>query len=102
MKVRKLSRALLAPALAASLALAPQALAARASAGKAATGTPPPAKFPASATVEECMTSAQQTERSVTFAGEMTAQRGATKMEMRVDVLERLPKDLVFHSVFAP
>ncbi len=98
MKALKPNRAVAAAALVASLALSSHALAAQ---GSGST-PPPPAKLPASATLEGCVTSSQQSERSVTFAGEMIAQKGAPKLEMRVDVLERLPKDLVFHSVYAP
>jgi hypothetical protein len=43
-----------------------------------------------------------QTERSATFSGEMTAIPGSTHMEMRIDVLERLPEEVLFHSVSAP
>ncbi|HEY0516271.1 MAG TPA: hypothetical protein VGD00_04055 [Solirubrobacteraceae bacterium] len=97
--LRHIPLLLAALAVAAWLGLAPHALAASAPAGAT---NPPPAKLPASVTLEGCVTSSQQAERSVTFAGEMSAVKGAVKMEMRVDVLERLPKDLVFHSVYAP
>ena len=48
------------------------------------------------------MTSGEQAERSATFAGEMTAIPGTAKMEMRIDVLERMPDEAVFHTVSAP
>jgi len=109
MKATKLNRAKLARA---SLGAAPGALALLASAawmalapsalGASLPRDAAPPRLPASATLEGCVTSAEQTERSVTFAGEMTAVKGAPKMQMRVDVLERMPGDLVFHSVFAP
>jgi hypothetical protein len=54
------------------------------------------------ATLQQCVTSATQAERSATFAGEMSAIPGATKMEMRVDVLERTPGDLAYRAVIAP
>jgi hypothetical protein len=93
---------------AASLALAllclgSQALAA--GAGKrtagASTGTTP-AKPPVSATLEGCVTAAEQAERSATFAGEMSMIPGSAKMEMRIDVLERTPSEPTFHVVAAP
>jgi hypothetical protein len=94
--------ALAAVALACSMALAP--LASGAGGGGSATstsgtGTPKP---PASATLEGCVTAAEQAERSATFAGEMSAVPGSAKMEMRIDVLERLPTETEFHVVTAP
>jgi hypothetical protein len=81
------------------LALAPSAL----SAPTATPATsPPPVRSAATATLAQCVTSSEQTERSATFMGEMTAVPGAAKMEMRIDVLERMPKELVFHIVNAP
>jgi hypothetical protein len=56
----------------------------------------------ASATLQQCLTSATQAERSATFEGEMNAIPGATRMEMRIDVLERMPGDLAYHTVSAP
>jgi hypothetical protein len=55
-----------------------------------------------SATLEQCVTAVSQPERSATFAGEMTAIAGSTHMEMRIDVLERLPGEALFHTVSAP
>jgi hypothetical protein len=56
----------------------------------------------ASASLEQCVTVGEQAERSATFSGEMTALAGATRMEMRVDVQERLPGETGFHIVTAP
>ncbi len=81
------------------LALAPSALRADAT---APTQTPPSTKPPMSATLEECLTSSSQAERSATFAGEMASIPGAAKLEMRIEVLERLPRELIFHTVSAP
>ena len=55
-----------------------------------------------SATLEQCLTSTEQAERSATFAGEMTSIPGSSKMEMRIDVLERTPRETAFHMVSAP
>jgi hypothetical protein len=91
-------------ALAPASVLAVLALAALApfAAADATTAATPQPKSPASATLEGCVTSAEQAERSATFAGEMTAIAGSAKMEMRIDVLERLPGELEFHLVTAP
>lgn len=84
-----------------SLALAPATRAADAPAlATQSTATPP--KLPGSATLEQCTTSTEQAERSATFAGEMTAIPGTAKMEMRIDVLERLPHEAEYHAVVAP
>jgi hypothetical protein len=56
----------------------------------------------ASATLEQCVTAIAQPERSATFAGEMTAIPGSARLEMRIDVLERLPEEALFHAVSAP
>ena len=56
----------------------------------------------ATATLEECLSSGPQSERSATFAGEMSAITGSAKMEMRIEVLERLPEEALFHAVIAP
>jgi hypothetical protein len=90
----------LAIALAVTLAwlvMAPRALSASTGAGTS-TG----AKPGVSATLESCVTSPEPEERAATFAGEMATIPGAAKMEMRIDVLERMPRELVFHSVVAP
>lgn len=60
---------------------------------------PPPVASGVSATLEQCVTSVVQAERSATFTGEMTAIPGAAKMSMRIDVEERGPEDLEFHAV---
>ena len=77
------------------LVLAPRALSASAS------GSSTEKKPPASATLEQCVTSPEAAERSATFAGEMNAIPGSAKMEMRIDVLERQPRESTFHTVTA-
>jgi hypothetical protein len=59
-------------------------------------------KLTVSATLEQCLTSEEQDERSATFAGEMTAIAGTAKMEMRIDVLERTPEEGLYRTVSAP
>jgi hypothetical protein len=56
----------------------------------------------ASALLEQCVTAGEQGERSATFSGEMTAMPGATRMEMRIDLQERLSGETGFHLVTAP
>jgi hypothetical protein len=61
------------------------------------TGTPTVA-----ATVEQCVTTGEQVDRSATFSGEMTAVAGAARMAMRIEVQERMPGEELFHTVSAP
>jgi hypothetical protein len=104
----RLVAALAATTAAGWIALAPHALGANAATGTTNTPntptgtTPPPAKPPVSATLEGCTTSEEQSERTATFAGEMSMIPGAAKMEMRIDVLERAPSEESFHVVAAP
>jgi hypothetical protein len=56
----------------------------------------------ASALLEQCVTLGEQVERSATFSGEMTATAGVMRMEMRIDVKERMPGEAAFHAVLAP
>jgi hypothetical protein len=55
-----------------------------------------------SATLEQCVPALTDSERSATFAGEMTTIAGAGRMEIRIDVQERLPGEVDFHNVNAP
>jgi hypothetical protein len=55
-----------------------------------------------SATLEQCVTSVAQVERSATFAGEMTALAGTVRMAMRIEVQERVPGEALYHTVSAP
>jgi hypothetical protein len=63
--------------------------------------TPAPTSA-ASASVEQCVPSANQLERSVTFATQMTALPGTQRMAIEIDLQERSPTDLAFHTVLAP
>jgi hypothetical protein len=94
-------------ALRASVALAcALALAGTASAGAEIaaplTTTTPGAASGVAATLEQCVTSVVQAERSATFSGEMTMIAGATKMSMRIDIEEKVPGEAEFHMVSAP
>ncbi len=52
-----------------------------------------------SAALEQCQTALTAGERSATLAGEMAVVPGATRMQMRIDVLERIPGEVHFHAV---
>jgi hypothetical protein len=91
-----------AAATAAALALAVPAAAETTPGRSHAHGQSPQPKLPASASLEECVSSASQEARAVTFAGEMNAVAGTAHMEMRVDVLERAPEETSYHRVAAP
>lgn len=56
----------------------------------------------ASASLVHCLASPDQAERAVTFAGEMTLIPGATRMSMRIELLERAPQGGGYHPVLAP
>ncbi len=92
-------RTLLVSLLVCAFAGAPSVIAG-ASAAQIVPGESP--KPSASATLQQCLTSATQAERSATFAGEMSALPGTVKMEMRVEVLERTPGDVAYRMVVAP
>jgi hypothetical protein len=55
-----------------------------------------------SASLVQCLTASEQAERAATFAGEMTALAGATRMSMRIELLERMPGQTNYHAVSAP
>jgi hypothetical protein len=56
----------------------------------------------ATAILQQCLTSGTQTARSATFQGEMTAVPGTARMEMRIEVLERVPGSPAYRKVIAP
>ncbi len=85
-----------------ALPLALLALAGAARGDASTSSTPSAGKQLYAATLEQCLTSGPQSERAATFAGEMSAIPGSAKMQMRIDVLERLPREEGFHAVTAP
>ena len=93
------SRALL---VSAACAIAPLFLApagaAFAQRGRGPTTRPPQS----SAALQQCVTAVVQTERSATFAGEMSAVAGTARMAMRIDVQERISGEPRFHAILAP
>lgn len=122
--IRVFARAsVVAPALALALALALTPAIAPADAGGArgaapATGAPeqPPLASTSaasaltgvdatpldSASLTRCVTIGEQSERSATFAGEMSTIVGATRMAMRIELLEQMEGESHFHAVAAP
>jgi hypothetical protein len=56
----------------------------------------------AAATVEQCVTTGEQADRSATFSAEMTALAGTARMAMRIEVQERMPGEELFRTVAAP
>jgi len=80
-------------------AVAPVAWGAKAGSAAAAGQATTPLAGSASATVEQCVASGAQAERSATFTGEMTAIPGTVRMSMRIDVEERVPGEAEFHAV---
>jgi hypothetical protein len=81
-----------------SLAALCPAQAGAAPGGQSASGATPLS----AATLEQCVTSVVQFERSATFAGEMTAVPGTVRMAMRIEVQESVPDEGFFHTVAAP
>ncbi|HEY1450132.1 MAG TPA: hypothetical protein VGF47_04205 [Solirubrobacteraceae bacterium] len=62
----------------------------------------PPSGAAVSATIEECVTAAVQEQRAVAFSAEMTAVPGTVRMAMRIDLEERAPEELEYHTVSFP
>ena len=82
-----------------------QTLAGAGATATAGAGQSPPlsGKTSASATLQQCATATiPQAERSATFAGEMTAIAGSTRMQIRIDLEERALGETSFHTVTAP
>ncbi len=55
-----------------------------------------------SASLVQCLSASEPAERSATFAGEMAMIPGATRMSMRIELLERMPGESGYHPVLAP
>jgi hypothetical protein len=70
--------------------------------GVALSSTLSSSRLNVSAAVNQCITAEAQEERSATFMGEMSAIPGATKMEMRIGVLEWGSLEADYHTVSAP
>jgi hypothetical protein len=57
---------------------------------------------PDSVSLVQCLSVGEPAERSATFAGEMTMVAGASRMSMRIELLERTPGEMGYHAVAAP
>ncbi|HEY7934227.1 MAG TPA: hypothetical protein VID48_10435 [Solirubrobacteraceae bacterium] len=55
-----------------------------------------------SAALAQCTTAVDQSGRSATFSGQMMAIESAQRMAMRIDVQERTPGEIAFHTINAP
>jgi hypothetical protein len=67
------------------------------------TSTSLSASVPAAALLDQCATATvPQTERAVTFAGEMIAIPGTVRMQIRIDLQERTLGELPYRTVSAP
>lgn len=64
--------------------------------------TPPPVGTPYSVTLEQCVTSTVQVERSATFTAQMTATSATERMGMRIELQQRLHGEAAFHTIIAP
>jgi hypothetical protein len=56
----------------------------------------------ASVGLEQCATSTVQLERSATFVAQMTATNATQKMELRIELQQRLHGESEFHTLAAP
>jgi hypothetical protein len=54
------------------------------------------------ATLEQCLTASDQTQRSATFYGQIETIPGAARMAVQIDVQEHTPGDSAFHTLVAP
>jgi hypothetical protein len=54
------------------------------------------------ATLTQCQTAVEQSDRSATFSGQMVALASTQRMAMRVDVQERLEGETSFRAIVAP
>jgi hypothetical protein len=85
------------------VAIGPQPVAESAATNVPTPGGPPvPGPGGPTATLEQCVTSSVQAERSATFLGEMTATPGTGRMSIRIELQERLRGEATFRNVAAP
>lgn len=55
-----------------------------------------------SATVEQCATSAVQSERSATFTAQMVATDSTQRMEIKIQLQQRMRGETEYHTIVAP
>jgi hypothetical protein len=61
-----------------------------------------PAPAPVSASIEQCVPAAVQSERSATFTAQMTATTGTQRMAIQMEIQEWTPTDPTFRTILAP
>jgi hypothetical protein len=66
------------------------------------TPSPPAAASGYSATVEQCVTSSVQSERSATFTAQMVATGTTQRMEIKIQLQQRMRGEPEYHTVAAP
>jgi hypothetical protein len=55
-----------------------------------------------SATLEQCLDTGEQADRTAAFSGSMTTVAGAARMTIKIELQERMLGEALFHSVSAP
>jgi hypothetical protein len=55
-----------------------------------------------SATLEQCVTSSVQAERSATFTAQMVASGSTQRMEIKIELQQRLRGEVEYHTIVAP
>jgi hypothetical protein len=55
-----------------------------------------------SATVEQCITSTVQSERSATFTAQMVATGATQRMEIKIELQQRMRGETEYHTIVAP
>lgn len=70
--------------------------------GRDMTVPPPTSGTGYSVTLEQCATSTVQAERSATFTAQMTSTGATQRMEMRIELEQRLRGETTYHTIMAP
>jgi hypothetical protein len=65
-------------------------------------GMTTPVEGAATVTLEQCLTSPVQVERSATFTAQMTATSATQRMGMRIELQQHLRGEAGFHTILAP
>jgi hypothetical protein len=70
--------------------------------GVTSTTSPPAVASDYSATVEQCVTSSVQSERSATFTAQMVATGTTQRMEIKIELQRRMHGESEYHTIAAP
>jgi hypothetical protein len=70
--------------------------------GRDTTGTSPTQGTGYGVTLEQCATSTVQAERSATFTAQMTATSNTQRMEMHIELEQRVHGETSYHTIVAP